>query len=750
MARPDRLAKNLVDASLELHRRRSWTKVPADAPFLIRVPTEEEPLAGVLIGQDGEELGLMVVKGPDAIGQLRRTFLAGEPSRERSDRCDFLSVSFERLGRIPADLRKTLDAAGFQARREGIAPFLFAKPAHRHLRGLNRGEMRTLNWCLAGVLGAEDQGELRPAPLVRGRKLLQLEVGGTPRAPEVKARRVSWSADEVAAGAAPALLPADLRELPRTDGRWIAGLTLVPGQIEGDERTLYAVLILDEGPDQILAAEVVAGGEPAEAVSVLIGSLRQHGAPREIVFTSEALMESAAPGLATLGVASSLDREEPLWSQAAARLIASLPERMSGSTPAERLALAEPRTLEDWKLAELQFTQVLVGDLLDRELLTSRAAKRYFGSEEDAVELQRELEHVGVIPAFIEWVAADYRPTRRSRTYVEKRLARKGLEPAERALLEARRDAKLSYYRVDSCEPGASLEVEDLLTGRRFTVQDRALSAVPLEGLHLPLRLLQVGDWYFPAIAGPPVSAFHIDRVLARLEDLGMTLAPDALRAEAHLLGRTWAWFLEQKAGSVELRNTDDDPLELHTAEFHAADPAALVSALEARDDVIVDEPGAEWTHVREGGPGGVGDTTTLCRLELFDDSLLVEVNSERRLERARAWIEKLPGVRFVSARRTDSEAEEARPMDDRLPGPPPGPLPPELIAELSGHMEEHAMRWLDEPVPALGELTPRAACATEEGRRRVARLVRTMPSMQVPGGEIPAPRERILRELRL
>lgn len=750
MARPDRLAKNLVDASLELHRRRSWTKVPADAPFLLRVPTEEEPLAGVLIGQGGDELGLMLVRGPDALGQLRRTFLAGQPSRERSDQCDFLSVSFERLGRIPADLRKTLNAAGFQARRESIAPFLFAKPAHRQLRGVNRGEMRTLTWCLAGVFAAEDRGELRPAHLVPGRKILQLEVRGTQRAPEVTTRFVRWSADESAGGSVPALLPADLRELPRTEGRWIAGLTLVPGGIQGDERTLYAVLILDEGPDQILAAEVVPGGEPADAISVLIGTLRQHGPPREIVFTSESLMESAAPGLAALGVASRLDREEPLWSQAASGLIASLSETMSGTTPAERLALAEPRTLEDWKMAELQFTQVLVGDLLERELLTPRAAKRYFGSEEDAVELQRELESAGVMPAFIEWVIADYRPTRRSRTYVEKRLARKGIEPVERALLEARRDARLSYYRVDSCEPGASLEVEDLLTGRRFTVQDRALSAVGLEGFYLPLRLLRIGDWYFPAIAGPPFSALHIDRVLGRLESLNMTLAPDALRAEAHLLGRTWAWFLEQKDSSVELRNTDDDPLEWHTAEFHAADPAELVSALEQRDDVIVDEPGAEWTCVRAGGPGGVGDTTTLARLELFDDSLLVEVNSERRLDRARAWIEKLPGVRFVSARRTDSEAAEERPLDDRLPGPPPAPLPPELVAELSSHMEEQAMRWLDEPVPALGEQTPRAACATEEGRRRVARLVRTMPAMRVPGGEIPAPRDRILRELGL
>ena len=70
----------------------------------------------------------------------------------------------------------------------------------------------------------------------------------------------------------------------------------------------------------------------------------------------------------------------------------------------------------------------------------------------------------------------------------------RNLDPVERALLEARRDAYVSFFRVVSCEPGASLEVENLLSDRRFTVQDRSLSSSGLEGRHLPLRILRMGD----------------------------------------------------------------------------------------------------------------------------------------------------------------------------------------------------------------------------------------------------------------
>jgi len=56
----------------------------------------------------------------------------------------------------------------------------------------------------------------------------------------------------------------------------------------------------------------------------------------------------------------------------------------------------------------------------------------------------------------------------------------------------------------------------------------------------------------------------------------------------------------------------------------------------------------------------------------------------------------------------------------------------------------------VDQPIPALGGLSPRQACKTPEGRRRVERLVRTMPAATYPGGTLPPLRDELLRELGL
>jgi hypothetical protein len=63
----------------------------------------------------------------------------------------------------------------------------------------------------------------------------------------------------------------------------------------------------------------------------------------------------------------------------------------------------------------------------------------------------------------------------------------------------------------------------------------------------------------------------------------------------------------------------------------------------------------------------------------------------------------------------------------DHVAGIVPEAVPPPRRSHprLERFLEEHALRWIDEAVPALGELTPRAACATPEGRRRVGRLMR-------------------------
>lgn len=758
----DRLAQAFVEAALELHRRRLWDELPPDALFLLRVPEEEHALAANVVGHARTEYGLTLTRGEQAFQDMARLALDLDPERHFGPECDLLAVCLEPLASIPEEFRAPLHAARFNGRRDRIAPWSYARRPFGRTRPPARGDLRKLVWALRGILAAADAGELRPTALdTRRRSVLMLAVGGELRAPTVEARVVPWP-DAVERPALPPLLalPADLEHLPRRDERWLMTLLPLPLQIDDEPGARSAVLVLEETSERMVGSEILHGADLGGAAGALAAAFRGEGGdappglPREITFGDESLHDALAPALAQLGVGTALDLESPLLAGVVANLhdglraIADADRKQSRAR--DRSGERTPETLAEWKAAEWSMARRLSEEVRERDLFPERALARYFGSEGLAERVLEELTRFDPLPAFVEWLVADYRATRRSVTLVEKLLARKrGISPAERALLEARRAAELSLYRVDSCEPGALFEVEDVLDGRRRTVQDRAMSGCGLEGFVVPLRLLRVADWHFPVIAGPVLGPLQVERALWLLERHGLELTPEGLRREAHLVGGLWRMMLAGEGRRPTIRNTDGDLLELHTATFRVADPAALCRALEALPDVEPDEPGS-WTWARAGGPApGLGQNTVLGRLELFDDRLVLEVNSARRFERARGWLERLAGVRFERAG-TRSPGDGERPLDDRLPGPPPEPIPPAMRAEIERMMHEMQRAWLDEPVPVLGGLTPRAACATADGRRRVERLIRTMPSVSGPGGPIEPPRRELLEELGL
>lgn len=84
-----------------------------------------------------------------------------------------------------------------------------------------------------------------------------------------------------------------------------------------------------------------------------------------------------------------------------------------------------------------------------------RARELYFGDAPAAERVLTELDEHGPHLAFAEWWGADYRRTKRSRSWVDVLLEGKqqrfGAE--ERALLEARRTARLSIFRVGAQRP---------------------------------------------------------------------------------------------------------------------------------------------------------------------------------------------------------------------------------------------------------------------------------------------------------
>jgi hypothetical protein len=105
--------------------------------------------------------------------------------------------------------------------------------------------------------------------------------------------------------------------------------------------------------------------------------------------------------------------------------------------------------------------------------------------------------------------------------------------------------------------------------------------------------------------------------------------------------------------------------------------------------------------------------------------------------------------VRFQSSTARAWDRKD-RPLDDKLKGKPESPPTPEIRKLVEEAVLKSSLAWLDQQIPLLGGLTPRQACATEAGRRRVERMIRTMPAVMSSGGDIVPPRERLLRELGL
>jgi hypothetical protein len=306
---------------------------------------------------------------------------------------------------------------------------------------------------------------------------------------------------------------------------------------------------------------------------------------------------------------------------------------------------------------------------------------------------------------------------------------------------------------VRRIDKGKTLEMEDLFGGKRVVVHDKLLSESATTDMCLPLRVIRAGGFQFPVVAGPPLSAMDFPAALVFLREEGLELTPRGLARSPHLLGRLWAWVEERAARGVlpRLQNTDGEDLVIQTASFSVQDAPGLRRALEARPDLEAVEEDDIYLWFREQGPKAKipGDRLHLGRLQLIGDEAVLEVNSEGRLQKARGWLEAIPGVRFRSVKARRFEEASEGPLDDRLNPPQPLPMTPELAAPLKEFFHKHYLAWLDEPLPHFGGRTPRRMCATERGRREVELLIRSIPSPAGPeGADLEVPREEMLRSL--
>jgi hypothetical protein len=211
-------------------------------------------------------------------------------------------------------------------------------------------------------------------------------------------------------------------------------------------------------------------------------------------------------------------------------------------------------------------------------------------------------------------------------------------------------------------------------------------------------------------------------------------------RAFGSYLIRRWEEAVDdmdfRRAIPPTLCNTDGDPLLLTVDRFALAPGTerAVEERLATVEDVLPPEPDDEERCFGFIKPGNAmhrsWDNTSIGAAWVTPGELRLETNATRRADALRARVEAACGelIRHVEREEADPRALVA----DAGIDPPTLPAAvPEAAALLREVKERHYAAWVDQPLPALGGQTPRAAMRSRDGRARVDVLLKDLENLE-------------------
>jgi hypothetical protein len=346
------------------------------------------------------------------------------------------------------------------------------------------------------------------------------------------------------------------------------------------------------------------------------------------------------------------------------------------------------------------------------------------------------------------------------------------------------RRSVISLYEVSGLVPGESMQLRDLVRGgepvrvaeklgseglrqwdriatRVIPLRDRTLISGTLmrfehevsEALLASIRKIQTKA---PSEVAAAVREFGVETDAKVLSGM---VTPDLLLAQAAFMF-TNAWLdaalrAEQGRERPELLNSEGDPFEfmmLHFPLLSGVKPEQVRKALASIPGLQQENP-SFWNWLAEPGtkPKAVprrakGQTliTTmedgslvLGTLTLKGRRLSLEVNSTARAERGRTLLEPVL-VGLVGPPLTERTDLEQMLAAERPPPRLSGLSPEEERALIHQGIDDHYRGLLDQPIPALGGKSPRAAAKSPKGREKVAAWLKILEnhSAKHPAGD--------------
>ena len=309
------------------------------------------------------------------------------------------------------------------------------------------------------------------------------------------------------------------------------------------------------------------------------------------------------------------------------------------------------------------------------------------------------------------------------------------LTPGQQRWIAQLRERALRLYRVTEVQPGVGMtlvdEIDDAVPPWR--VQERSGSRSANAGMLMGARIMPLDSG---AVLSGAVYVFARLREAAVLERVRAALGA-GLQAQNNLdlaewvIAQEWLaqWF--EPDPMPELRDAaTGDPMLLVTDHYRVLDAAALAAALAAQADV---NGSAEqgWSRDVDAG-GGLRRSLATINRTARADRIEIFYRTQRLADAGRAWFDGLagPAVQYLTREVTDPRSPAALAGSGQAgrsgrAGTSPNLPPADLTEMMTQFVRSHYAHWADEPIPALGDKTPRQAITTPSGLERVKGLLR-------------------------
>jgi hypothetical protein len=329
--------------------------------------------------------------------------------------------------------------------------------------------------------------------------------------------------------------------------------------------------------------------------------------------------------------------------------------------------------------------------------------------------------------------------------------------------LTALRSSVMSLYEVSDIVRGQSLLARDLLRGGEpVRIGEKSGTRTLKQWDRLAARIVTVGE-RFEMAGGALRFSYEASEVIrdnfvklrkemrSELRELmrrehgnapadELALDTEILRRSAFLFTNIWLEDTLERALNPrppKMCNSDGDEIVFTTVRYalkQISDREALERALTAIPGFHrTDESLWTWSGPARRGAirtredaevfiSTLGDgSVSMGQVELEAKALKLETNSPQRAQKGRALLAPAIGP-FVDEpvveTKTVAEMMASRPADEARA--PPRLAPDEERAIVHETLERHYRQLLDEPVPMLGNVSPRKAAKTKKGREKL------------------------------